>query len=260
MTTGPLPTFVIIGAQKSATRWLRMRLGEHPEIFTAEEELHYWNHAWRIRNHGLDWYRAQFQGWDGERIVGEATPGYMMWRHRPSEVALRMRETLPDARLIAILRNPIDRALSSVLHHVKHHRIAPDARLIDVVRQRMPPERDRLGIVAGGWYTASLAPVVFRYGDGLLVLLHDDVVKNPAVPYRRALEHVGAHPDFVPDDLSEIVFSNRGNGTDDRPRISADERAELWEFFRDDVEQLEALFDLDLSHWRPDAVVSDMSA
>src|SRR5262249_45990286 len=157
-----------------------------------------------------------------------------------------------DARLIAILRNPIDRALSSMLHHVKHQRISRDARLIDVIRENMPPERDPLGIVAGGWYAASLGPYAFRFGDALLVLLHYDVVKDPVVPYRRALEHIGADTAFVPERLSEVVFSNRRDDTE--YRLSADERAEIWEFFREDVEQLEDLLDIDLSRWQPDAV------
>ncbi len=51
MTQNPLPTFVIIGAQKSATRWLRINLGQHPQIFTARSELHFWNAKWKVQDH-----------------------------------------------------------------------------------------------------------------------------------------------------------------------------------------------------------------
>src|SRR5690349_3233083 len=114
----PIPTFLIIGAQKSATRWLRMNLGEHPDVFAASREIEFFNSK-RFERDGVDWYRAQFDGWSGERIVGDATPGYMFWRHRPDVMAERMHETVPDVRLIAILRNPVDRAHSAVLHHVQ---------------------------------------------------------------------------------------------------------------------------------------------
>ena len=77
---GALPTFVIIGAQKCATRWLRMNLGKHPDIYTARSELAFWNTEKRVERLGLDWYRHQFEGRKGEPIVGEATPGYMIWR------------------------------------------------------------------------------------------------------------------------------------------------------------------------------------
>src|SRR4051812_38372679 len=107
---GAFPTFVIIGAQKSATRWLRINLGQHPEIFTAESEIHFWNNGHRVEKLGLDWYREQFEGWNGERIVGEATPGYMFWRHGPETVARRIKDHHPDVKVIAILRNPVDRA------------------------------------------------------------------------------------------------------------------------------------------------------
>ena len=77
----PLPTFLIIGAQKSATRWLRLNLGLHPDIFSARRELEFFNNGDRVERAGLVSYRAQFEGWSGEPFVGEATPGYMFWHH-----------------------------------------------------------------------------------------------------------------------------------------------------------------------------------
>jgi hypothetical protein len=75
MDRGVHPTFVIIGAQKSATRWLRTNLGHHPQILTAPSELHFWNNDRRFEKLGVEWYADQFEGWHGEPIVGEATPG-----------------------------------------------------------------------------------------------------------------------------------------------------------------------------------------
>ncbi|MFL6241785.1 MAG: sulfotransferase, partial [Acidimicrobiia bacterium] len=72
MAIPPLPTFLIIGAQKSATRWLRHNLGRHREIYTSPYELGFFNSPKRFATLGVDWYRAQFEGWNGERIVGEA--------------------------------------------------------------------------------------------------------------------------------------------------------------------------------------------
>ena len=256
----PLPKFVIIGAQKSATRWLRTNLGAHPEIFAAPSEVHFWNVEHRVTKLGLDWYRAQFEGWNGEPIVGEATPGYMMWKHHPALVADRIKELSPETRLIAILRNPIDRAASAMVHHIrKHGRLPADARLVDIVRERMPPENDRLCLVAGGWYAASLEPFLDAFGTGLLVLWQDDINSDPAGVYETALRHVGAAPDFTPPNLSKVVFSNR---EDEASRIYAPsyaDRREMWEYFRDDVARLEQLLDVDLSRWepRPDDAASE---
>jgi hypothetical protein len=243
-----LPTFLIIGAQKSATRWLRRNLGQHGDVFAAEYELSFFDsRRWGL---GVDWYRDQFAGWSGEPVVGESTPGYMVGRTGPDEVARRIDETLPDARLIAILRNPVDRANSALVHHVRRERIRPDLRLVDALRER-PVDDDPLALVAAGRYAACLEPFRARAGDRLLVLLHDDVVVEPARVYERALEHVGAATGFVPADLDEVVFSNRVDAGE-RYDLAPEERVELFEYFRDDVAELERRFGLDCSRWRPE--------
>ncbi len=253
MTERPLPSFLIIGAQKSATRWLRSNLGKHPEIYTAPRELHFWNVEQRVRNAGLDWYRARFEEWDGQSIVGEATPGYMIWRHHPSRVAERIHSALPDVKLVAILRNPIERANSAMLHHIRRQRLPAGVRLVDVVRERAPVEKDRLCLVTGGWYAASLERYQELFGDRLLVLLHDDVQADPTGVYATALEHVDASPGFVPDEISKRVFSNRRGRLARGYDLTVDEREEMWAYFRADVERLQSMFDLDLSRWEPGA-------
>ena len=254
-----LPTFVIIGAQKSATRWLRTNLGQHPDIFTVSSEMHFWNNKHRVDSRGLEWYREQFEGWAGEPIVGEATPGYMIWRHHPSYVAQRMKEHHPDVRLIAILRNPIDRAQSAMLHHMRRQRIPAGAKLVDVAREHRPSESDWFCLVSGGWYAASLEPFLDRFGDQLLVLLHDDVAADPVRPYEAALRHVGADPTFLPDDLSRVVFSNQRSRAARKSPLAVEDRIELWEYFRDDIARLEQMFALDLSRWAPKAETTEDS-
>ena len=240
---------MIIGAQKSATRWMRRNLGAHPEVFAAPQEVKFFNHPKRVEQLGLDWYREQFVGWHGEEIVGEATPGYMMWWHRPVEVAERIHRLVADVKLIALLRDPVDRAQSALGHHIGQERIRPGTRLVDWVR-RQPPDQDWLGIVSGGWYAASLEPYIRTFGDRLLVILYDDVIAEPVTTYKRALNHVGGSQDRVPESLSEVV----GRGRSSRslvPTLSDRDRADLYELFAADVDRLEDLIDRDLSDWRP---------
>lgn len=252
--TPPLPSFLIIGAQKSATRWLRRHLGEHPEIFTADKELRFFNGG--RYDEGLESYRALFEGWSGEPLVGEATPSYMMWRESPARISSRIQESLPEVRLFALLRNPVDRTYSAFIHHMRAGRIPPDADLLEHIRS-VAPEEDRLGLVAGSWYADSLAPYFERFGDRLAVFLHDDVLASPEKVYARSLVHLGASPGFEPRALSRIRNSGKtptdsayaeGEG---RRELNAAERAELYEYFRHDVERLEAMLGRDLSHWRP---------
>lgn len=256
----PLPTFLIIGAQKSATRWLRTNLGAHPQVFTADTESHFFSRN-RFFHRGLDWYRTHFEGWDGEPIVGEATPGYMMWLDDPAKMAGRIDEYLPDVRLLALLRNPVDRAYSAFIHHMRRGRIPADADLLGWVRS-VALEDDKQGfkqgLIAGGWYAASLTPYFERFGERLQVFLHDDVIDHPKRVYRCALEHIGASPDFVPPELERVVFSNSPpkpsayhEGKGGRRKLTSEERAELYEYFRHDIDQLEELLGRDLSIWRP---------
>jgi hypothetical protein len=250
----PLPNFLIIGAQKSATRWLRAHLGEHPEVFAADRELRFFNGA-RFEQ-GLDRYRTNFEGWNGEPVVGEATPSYMMWREDPARISARIDESLPGVRLIALLRNPVDRTYSAFIHHMRAGRIPPDADLLERIRS-VPPEEDRLGLITGGWYTASLAPYFERFGDRLKVFLHDEVTEKPGRVYVEAVEHVGASPTFMPPGLRRVRHSGRPPaesgyaGEGGRRALTDGERAELYGYFREDVERLEELLERDLSLWRP---------
>lgn len=248
----PKPDFVILGAQKSATRWLRVNLGRHPEIFTVARELHYWNGgdaAGVLRP--MTWYRRQFAGWTGEAFVGEATPGYMIWRHTPARTALRMRVGIPRARLIALLRNPIDRAQSALNHHARRNRITPGSRLVDVLRERRPVTEDRLCLVTGGWYERSLHPFRQGFGDQLLVLLHDEIATEPVRVYETAVAHIGAGSGFVPDTIGRVVFGGNPSGGATRDALTLEERIEVWQYFREDVARLEEFLDRDLAIWDP---------
>jgi hypothetical protein len=252
----PLPTFLIIGAQKSGTRWLRMNLGRHPDVYAVSEELWFFNNvADRYDRRGEKWYRRQFEGWSGEPVIGEATPGYMMWKHEPPVVADRIATTIPDARLVAVLRNPVDRAQSAMIHHIKRDRFPADSRLLDLVRAE-PPETETKNLIAGGWYAASLRPFADRFGDQLLIVLNDDIATDANGLYQRVVEHVGATPGFTPKGLADVQFSNQPANPKRRQSLSQDERVELYEYFRDDVAELEVMLGRDLSSWDPTSPAS----
>jgi hypothetical protein len=257
-TPGPLPTFLIVGAQKSATRWLRLNLGEHPDVFTAEAELSFFNTNRFAK--GTESYSAQFEGWDGERFVGEATPGYMMYRRRRrerSEVARRIFSVNPDMRLLAVLRNPVDRTYSAYVHHLRRGRIPTGVDLLSYVRSVRPRE-DPLHVVSGGWYHASLKPFQRIFGDKLLVLFHDDVNRDPVSVYRTALAHVGADTTFLPAELAEVRFGNNPpkesglrDGEGSYKPLTSQQRRELYGYFRDDIRRLQQMLDVDLRSWSP---------
>lgn len=241
-----LPTFIIIGAQKSATRWLRINLDAHPDIFTVEGEPSFFN----SRRFCLEAskYAERFEEAADIGIRGEATPGYMMWRADRYLVPCRIRGTLPDAKLIALLRDPIERAYSGFLHHQRRGRIAPNAEFLEYVFG-VEPERDPLKLIAGGWYWASLEPYVQLFGHNLLVLRHDDVCDRPEEAYRQVLLHVGADSNFEPRDVGAIRHSNRGNDVQ-KKAVDVATRNQLLHFFANDLEQLATELSVDVRGWR----------
>src|SRR4051812_23135116 len=103
-----LPNLLVIGAAKAGTTSLWHYLDAHPSVFMAPaKELHFFDldENW---NRGIPWYAEHFAGSESSPVVGEATPGYTRYPHRP-HAAARAAATVPDARLIYLVRDPIER-------------------------------------------------------------------------------------------------------------------------------------------------------
>jgi len=107
------PNFIIIGAQKCGTTSLYQYLIQHPQIVPAsQKEVHFFDLNF-VK--GMDWYRQQFQPFSEGLITGEASPYYIF---HPL-VAQRIYEFFPQIKLIALLRNPVERAISHYYHEVR---------------------------------------------------------------------------------------------------------------------------------------------
>ena len=129
-TEGPLPDFVVLGTQKGGTSFFYRLLTEHPLVRgAAAKELHFFDNKFA---EGVGWYRRCFS--EGERvdgrrtITGEASPSYLFDPRVPE----RMARIVPEARLIALLRNPVDRAYS---HYQMEVRRGREARSFEVATE-----------------------------------------------------------------------------------------------------------------------------
>jgi hypothetical protein len=245
-----LPTFLIVGAQKAATRWLRDNLAAHPDVSVHRRELEFFTHNY---DRGLEWYRETLDAPPGVTAVGEGTPGYLMWVNRPDIVAARIDGALPDVRLVALLRDPVERAVSAYVHHSRMGRLDDAPPLADLLAT-IDPETDRLGLISGGWYGRSLAPYVRRFGERLLVLLHEDVRSAPTALYRRVCEHIGVDRSTEPSGITQVRHSNREHVPTDvleRAALTEAQRSEIWErWFEDDVILLEQHLAAEFGSWR----------
>lgn len=109
-----LPNLVVIGAMKCATTALHRYLGGHPDVAMSQpKELNFFfGPNWDL---GVEWYAGHFPGSSEAAVRGESSPGYTSPDH--PEVAQRMAAVIPDAKLVYLVRDPVERALSQYRHH-----------------------------------------------------------------------------------------------------------------------------------------------
>lgn len=197
---GPFPTFLIIGAPKAGTTSLAAYLAEHPDVFIApEKEVHFFN---RNFDKGTDWYRSRFADARGQKAIGEASPTYMYLPHALDRIA----ETLPDVRLIAILRNPIDRAYS---HYWWMRAMFESRSFADAARAEMrgaPPPDPGRAYVLPGRYLDALELVAARFArDALRVVILEDLRDRLGEVYAEVCRHIGVDDGVAPPNLGDVV-------------------------------------------------------
>jgi hypothetical protein len=215
--------FIIIGAQKAGTTSLFEYLRQHPELsLPFGKEAPFFSHEAEYTRGWVDYLSKAFAAADPTTKWGTATPQYMvggLWEQPNSSLAdesydehtvpLRIRERAPDVRLIAILRDPVDRARS-------HHRMAvmneiekrPFEQAIDDLLQpeslagaRREP-RELTGYVTWGEYGRILAAYYDVFSDEqILVLFTEELERDPKRLLQRIYDFVGVGDDFIPDNL-----------------------------------------------------------
>lgn len=186
-----LPNFLIIGAMRSGTTSLARYLGDHPEVFmTPGKEIHFFD---RNYERGVTWYMEHFRGVTNEAAIGEATQTYMF----ESSAIPRIARFIPGAKLIAILRNPVDRAYSHYWHNRARGREVlsfPDAiaaegeRLVSGDRLSRP----RYSYVARGRYLEQLLRTTrFFRREALHVVIFEDLRDEPWKTYQSVCRFLG---------------------------------------------------------------------
>ncbi len=129
-----LPNLIIIGAPKCATTSMHAYLATHPQIFmTAQKELHYFlNKPWGGWRFGREWYERQFEAGRDLAVRGESSPGYSIESFTP-DVVEKMFPLLPDAKLIYMLRDPLQRAQSHYTEELYNKHIPSDLSLQQIL-------------------------------------------------------------------------------------------------------------------------------
>ena len=199
-----MPNFLIIGAMKSGTTALYYYLEQHPEIymspvkepnfFSSQEQE---NAADAVTNIGT--YQHLFRGGSGKKAIGEASHSYL---YEP-RAAAEIRRYVPEAKLIAILRNPIDRAYSHFLHMVRS-----GTEHLDDFAQALQ-EEEEVGIykertfqdyIGRGLYYDQLKRYFGTFPrEQVRVYLYEDLSDAPISTVQDAFGFLKVDDSFVPD-------------------------------------------------------------
>ncbi len=297
---GRLPTFILIGTNRGGTTAVARYLDEHPDVYVSpnKEPTFFCFYGEPMEVTGpvrrcfardvvttLPDYHSLFEGVTAERAYGEASTGYLA---NPA-AAPRIRKLIPKVKLMAILRDPIERAFSNHLLFRMHgvERIAS-------FRKAIQAELD--GIPIGGnerrWYLSLgryYSQLKLYYGlfpqEQIRIFLYDDLVEDPGNLMRQMYRYLEVDDGFEPNvsrrynvssiprsELLHRMFhgpgllrrvlqkacSNRLFGrlirSVDRanlhsPKLAHEDRAFLIDHFRDEILKLEDLIHRDLSAW-----------
>jgi hypothetical protein len=298
--TGQWPTFLIIGAMKAGTTALYTALNQHPEVYMSPvKEPNFFAFASQPPNFqapidqhpkGVNHtsiidateYRKLFAGAPAEAARGEASHWYLYHPDAP----VNIEQHVPEAKLIAMLRNPVERAYSEFLHFVRDGDEPLDdfASALDAEPRRIEANWALGRYVDRGRYDEQLERYLDQFPEEQLrIYLYDDFADEPEAVRQDLFAFIGVDPLFEPEDRrvnvsgvprSRWLHAVMGavqpvreclgpwlpdpmvdwanalkNQNLKKPPMDPSVRARLIDIFCPHVRRLETLIDRDLSRW-----------
>jgi hypothetical protein len=265
-----LPDFLIVGAARCGTSWLAKNIAAHPDVFVPPcKELHFFD---RHYERGIEWYQGHFSD-RTERRVGEATPAYLYFEHIPALI----HQHIPDVKILAILRNPVDRAYSHYWNLIaKARRKGAGGEFSFEEKIESSPR-----IIDEGLYSEKLDRYYDIFpGENVKVMFYDDLCADPAALLREACGFLGVEQTrdsaraamrvnasgaklgrlqagpWLQNALGGLGLVRLGNWLDRRngpslPPVSEATRSLLLErYYAVEIDRLERMFGRDLSSWK----------
>lgn len=252
------PDFLGIGTARSASTWLHSRLSQHPDVYLPRlKELHFFNERREHRScdvsgatwtrpvyFDLDnpghwrWYSLQFLP-GADKVRGEITPDYStLSRDRVGEI----KRHLPDAKIILLIRNPIDRAWSGLRYSWRRHQdeaLSP-ADVDRLMRAALHPER-----LLRGDYPLTVTNWEAHFpASQRLYIFYDDVAAGPSAELRRVAAFLGVDP-------AKLAAAGDDRRVNDAPaeHIPPAVRERLQAYYEPQIGWLQTHFGRDLSGW-----------
>ncbi|MBZ8181850.1 sulfotransferase domain-containing protein [Oscillatoria salina] len=274
-----LPQFIVLGGHKCGTSSLHSYLDQHPEIYLpAIKGIDFFsregNPGQRITT--IEEYQALYQDKSQEQIAGEVSSVYL----NSPKACRTIKKYVPDAKLIVVLRNPIDRAFS-------HFNVLKETKKRERDFQEIFTEKK---VKKNGFYAAPLKMYLGEFGrEQFKFFLFDSLTKNQQEFFADFFEFIGVDASFMPDtslilrkggkikyNKIERVFQQNNslkkilkfvvkpfttpkqrldlsvkmqNAFTKRIQMPSDIRKQLTELYREDILQVQDLLEIDLSHW-----------
>ncbi|MEM9196991.1 MAG: sulfotransferase domain-containing protein [Pseudomonadota bacterium] len=192
----PGPGLIGIGAQKCASSWVHAALGGHPAIgVSSPKEIDFFSYYF---DRGRAWYEAHFAQLSAFELRAEVSPSYFHDPRSPSRLA----DWDPEIRVVAVLRDPVERAYSNHLHEVIKGHVRPCTFEDGLANNPAYLEQGRYAEHLARWYAALPR-------EQILVLIAEDIAAAPDAAAARLYRFCGVDPALRP-----LVLSERRNESD----------------------------------------------
>lgn len=270
------PTFLYIGADKSGSSWLHYVLEQHPHCFVPRcKDVYYFDDHY---DRGPSWYAKFFPKSPNKyKAIGELSHSYLF----SAQASARIANDFPDIKILAALRNPVDRCFSHYLYLKSGGLVSGSFR--EAIESRP-------GIIKGSLYANCVENYLNTFPrPQLMFYLFDQLQSDPKSLALKIYEHLGI-PEHEGIDVQSRVRAARKarnivlatavkkgavaarrigltktvgyikNGplaqllykpykVEERPHLSEEDRRALIPVFAEDIDRVANLLDLDLTHW-----------
>lgn len=229
-----LPDFIIVGTQKGGTSSLFYYLSQHPQVTPAiQKEIHYFDNAYEK---GERWYKARFpvlkKNGAQKVITGEASPYYIFHPYAVKRIA----RDVPNAKLIVLLRNPVERAYSHYQMatrkgmetlsfeeavEIEESRLKPEIEMLDADESYRSYVHQSFSYVARGFYADQLERLFKHVSrENVLILNSEAFFSNPQHACDKAFTLLGVSP-FILRNAKAVNFSTYPRDIPRRERLRA---------------------------------------
>ena len=217
------PDFLIIGGQKCGTTWLWNLLKQHPETdLPKTKEIHYFGGIENYRK-GREWYFDYFRDIDPAKLTGEASTTYLFdripyWYNQSTHIeydeslptiAELVQKELPNVKIVAILRDPVRRAISGYHHFMRKaamgKRLEKSKKKVFKSLREIALESPKVRLIEYGFYTQHLKAwmKVFPKEQFKIFFFEEAVLGNPYQTATEIYDFLNIDTKFEPANLSE---------------------------------------------------------